>query len=130
MKIMKIKPAFVDKRGSIWDLITNEKISHIGMLVSKKGSIRGKHYHKKQKQYTLVLDGKIRVVTKNILKKNAKLEKFDLKKMEMVLLPPFYYHSLEVLEDSTCLIFTSKSRAGSGYEDDTFRIDNIDSLSH
>lgn len=128
MKIMKIKPAFVDKRGSIWDFITNEKINHIGMLVSKKGSIRGKHYHKKQKQYTLVLNGKIRVVTKNILKKNAKLKKFDLKKMEMILLPPFHYHSLEALEDSTCLIFTSKSRSGSRYENDTLRIDDVESF--
>lgn len=128
MEIMKIEPAFVDDRGSIWDLITNEKIDHAGMLVSKKGSIRGKHYHKEQKQYTLVLNGRIKIVTKDMSKKNSKIEKFELKEMEMVLFPPFYYHSLEAMEDSRCLIFTSKSRAGTGYEDDTYRIDNIDSL--
>jgi len=122
------KYAFVDERGSIWDLVTNDKINHVGMLFSKKGSIRGKHYHKKQKQYTLVLDGKISVVTKNILKKNSKLEKFQLNKMEMVVLSPFYYHSLEALEDSRCLIFTTKTREGTSYEDDTFRIDDIESF--
>lgn len=125
MEITKIEPAFVDERGSIWDLLTTEEVHHVGFLISKKGSIRGKHYHKEQKQYTLVLNGKVRIVVKNLLDVNAKLETYDLQKMEMVLVPPFHYHSIEVLEDSECLIFTSKSRSGTGYEDDTFRIDSI-----
>lgn len=128
MEITKIKPAFIDERGSIWDLLTNDNIHHIGFLISKKGSIRGKHYHKKQKQYTLVLNGKVRIAVKNLLQNNSKLEIIDLEKMEMILLPPFHYHSIEALEDSECLIFTSKSRFGSGYEDDTFRISDIESF--
>lgn len=107
----------------------DEQVDHVGMLISKKGSIRGKHYHKEQKQYTLVLNGKIRIVTKDISREDSKIERLDLNEMEMVLFPPFCYHSLEVIEDSKCLIFTSKSRKGSGYEDDTFRIDDIESYS-
>ena len=38
------------------------------------------------------------------------------------------YHSVEALEDSECLIFTSKSRKDSGYEDDTFRVEDINSF--
>jgi len=125
MEKIKIKPAFVDERGSIWDLLMNEQIDHVGMLISKKGSIRGKHYHKVQKQYTLVLKGKIRIVTKNVTKADSKIESLDINEMEMVLFPPFYYHSLEALEDSKCLIFTSKSRIGNSYEEDTIRIENI-----
>ena len=128
MEIIKIEPAFVDGRGSIWDLLMNEQIDHIGMLISKKGSIRGKHYHKKQKQYTLVLNGKIRIVTKDISKGDSKIERLDLNEMEMVLFPPFCYHSLEALEDSKCLIFTSKSREGNSYEEDTIRVSNIESF--
>ncbi|MGI0009822.1 MAG: WxcM-like domain-containing protein [Nitrosopumilaceae archaeon] len=128
MEITKIKPAFIDERGSIWDLLTNDNIHHIGLLISKKGSIRGKHYHKKQKQYTLVLNGKVRIAVKDLLQTNSKLEIIDLQKMEMILLPPFHYHSIEALEDSECLIFTSKSRVGGGYENDTFRISDIESF--
>ena len=104
MEIIKIEPAFVDGRGSIWDLLMNEQIDHIGMLISKKGSIRGKHYHKKQKQYTLVLNGKIRIITKDISKGDSKIERLDLNEMEMVLFPSFCYHSLEALEDSKCIV--------------------------
>jgi dTDP-4-dehydrorhamnose 3,5-epimerase len=128
METIKIKPAFVDGRGSIWDLLTNEQIDHVGMLISKKGSIRGKHYHKEQKQYTLVLNGKIRIVTKDMSKKDSKIEHLDLNEMEMVLFPSFCYHSLEALEDSKCLIFTSKSRDMNAYEEDTIRIDDIESF--
>jgi dTDP-4-dehydrorhamnose 3,5-epimerase len=128
MKITKIKPAFVDDRGSISDLLTDENIQHAGLLESKKGSVRGKHFHKEQQQYTLVLSGKIRVVVKNLLDDNSKLETSDLGKMEMVFFPPFHYHLIEALEDSECLVFTTKSRLGTGYEDDTFRVSDIASF--
>ena len=49
MDIIKIIPAFTDERGSLWDLLTNENIKHIGFLDSKKNSIRAKHFHKKEK---------------------------------------------------------------------------------
>ena len=128
MEIIKIKPAFEDDRGSIWDFLTDEIISHVGFLETKKGSTRGKHYHKEQKQFTLVQKGKIKVSTKYINDKNAKIEVFELNEMEMVVFPPLMYHSIEAIEDSKCLIFTSKSRKGTGYEEDTYRIEDINSF--
>lgn len=129
MEITKIKPAFEDERGSIWDYLTDEDIHHIGFLQSKKNAIRGKHYHKEQKQYTLVTKGKIHVTGKNLLDKNSQVEIQELSKMEMVFFPPFYYHSIEAIEgDAECLVFTSKSRKGTGYEEDTFRIQDINSF--
>lgn len=125
--IIKIKPAFEDERGSIWDFLTNEEINHVGFLISKKGAIRGKHFHKIQKQYTLVLSGKIYVRMKDIRDKNAKLEEFDLNEMEMVLFSPFVYHSIESIEDSKCLVFTSVGRNYEAYEKDTFRVNDIES---
>jgi len=128
MKIKKIKPAFRDKRGAIYDFLTDGNIHHVGMVTIKKNYIRGKHFHKKQDQYTLVYKGKVRIVTKNLNKKNSKIESFLLKKMEMVLFPAFWYHSVEALEDSDCIVFTSKSRKGKGYEKDTFKINDIKSF--
>ena len=128
LDITQIKPAFEDERGSIWDFLTDENVHHIGFLISKKGAVRGKHYHKKQEQYTLVLKGKIKVVTKDLKNDNSSIETKELNKMDMVYFPPYLYHSIEAIEDSECLVFTSKSRKGSGYEDDTFRIQNINSF--
>jgi len=128
MKIKKIKPAFRDKRGAIYDFLTDENIHHVGMVTIKKNYVRGKHFHKKQDQYTLVYKGKVRIVTKNLNKKNSKIESFLLKKMEMVLFPAFWYHSVQALEDSECIVFTSKSRKGKGYEKDTFPINDIKSF--
>lgn len=128
MEKIKIEPAFSDERGSISDLLMNKQIDHVGMLISKKGSVRGKHFHKIQKQYTLVLNGKVRVITKDVTKTNSKIESIELNEMEMVLFPPFCYHSLESIEDSKCLIFTSKSRIGNSYEEDTIRIKDIESF--
>jgi len=128
MKIKKIKPAFRDKRGAIYDFLTDENIHHVGTVTIKKNYVRGKHFHKKQDQYTLVYKGKVRIVTKNLNKKNSKIESFLLKKMEMVLFPAFWYHSVQALEDSECIVFTSKSRKGKGYEKDTFPINDIKSF--
>ena len=128
VEITKISPAFEDDRGSIWDFLTDETVHHVGFLVSKKGAIRGKHFHKEQKQYTLVQKGKIKVTTKNLRDKNSIIETKELNQMDMVFFPPNMYHSIESVEDSECLIFTSKSRKGSGYEEDTFRVENINSF--
>ena len=89
MDITKIKPAFEDERGEIYDLLTNDSVNHIGLLKSKKDSIRGKHYHKEQKQYTLVLKGKVKVVTKNLVDKNAKVVVTELNEMDIVLFSPY-----------------------------------------
>ena len=110
MDKIKLKPAFVDERGSIWDIVSDDTIHHSGYLISKKNSVRGKHFHKEQKQYTILLRGKMRILIKNLLNPDAKLEIIDLNEMEMLLIPPFHYHSLEAIEDSECLILTSKSR--------------------
>ena len=129
MEIIKLNPAFVDDRGSIWDLLSDDTIHHSGYLISKKNSIRGKHYHEEQKQYTLLLKGSMKLSIKNLKDPKSSLEVFVLGPFEMILIPPFYYHSLEALEDCECIIFTSKSRSNMGYEEDTFRIENIDSFS-
>ena len=128
MKIKNIKPVFEDERGSIWDFLTDKEINHIGYLITKKGSVRGKHYHIKQEQFTLVLKGKIRLTSRNLLEKNSPKEVVELKDMDIVFHPPYHYHAIEALENSKCLIFTSKGRSGSSYEDDTFRVDDIDSF--
>jgi dTDP-4-dehydrorhamnose 3,5-epimerase len=129
MDIIKLEPVFKDERGSIWDFLSDNTIHHSGYLISKKNSVRGRHFHKQQKQYTLVLKGIMEISIKNLQIPESPLEKYILHPFEMILIPPFHYHSLVSIEDSECIIFTSKSRANMGYEEDTFRIEDIHSFS-
>ena len=64
----KIKPAFIDKRGVITDLIENEKINAITHITIKKGSVRGNHFHKKTWQWNYVIRGKMKLITKKKIK--------------------------------------------------------------
>ena len=74
------------------------------------------------------MKGRVKVITKNLLDENAEIKTIELNEMDMILFPPFYYHALEALDDYECLVFSSKSRQGTGYEDDTFRVPNIESF--
>lgn len=129
MKIVKINPVFSDERGNIYDILTNENIQHIGLFTIKKNHVRGKHFHKEQKQYTVVKTGQIKVKIKNLLEDNAKIEEFELKEMEMVLFPAYCYHEIIGITDAECFVFTSKSRQDNSYEEDTFRVNNIEDFS-
>lgn len=128
MKIEKIKPVFTDNRGEIYDILIDQSIQHIGYFTIKKGSVRGKHFHKQQKQYTLVQKGHVTVIVKNLLEKNSKIEEIELKEMDMVLFPPYYYHEVIGISDSECLVLTSKTREGKSYEEDTYRVNDIESF--
>lgn len=129
MKIIKINPVFSDDRGHIFDILTNENIQHVGLFTIKKNHIRGKHFHKEQKQYTFVKTGQIRVRTKNLLEDHAKIEEFEVKEMEMILFPTYCYHEITGINDAECLVFTSKSRNSDSYEEDTFRVNDIENFS-
>ena len=128
MKIEKIKPVFSDDRGEIYDVLSDQKIQHIGFFTIKKNSVRGKHFHKEQKQYTWVKHGHIQVKIKNLLEKDSKIEEAELKEMDLILFPPYCYHEIIGISDSECLVFTSKTREGNSYEEDTYRVKDIESF--
>ena len=122
INIKKIKPAFEDDRGCIFDLVDKENISHVGMVTSKKGAIRGNHYHKTAKQITYVVSGKMELVLKYFSDKNSKPETIIMEKGDILTIDPMVAHSIKAIEETTFLIFTDKQRTGGGYEDDTHKV--------
>jgi len=55
-----IKPVHTDDRGDIYDILEGADVDHIGMVTfSKKGIVRGNHYHLKSVQYSYVLEGRL-----------------------------------------------------------------------
>ena len=88
-------------------------------IASKKGSIRGNHYHKKTIQYIYLLSGKLK----------AKSKKVDESMVEVILQPgdlishdQLEAHCFEAIEDSLFLVLSSGLRTGKDYEKDTYRL--------
>ena len=122
LRVGKAKIVHEDSRGYIADILNDKLIRHIGIITCRKGSVRGQHYHKSQKQYTFVVSGKIKVVIRNLKNKKQKNEQFVLGAMDIIAIPAMHYHLIEALEDSTILTLSTKSRSGNKFEDDTFRL--------
>ncbi len=118
--IKKIEPVHTDERGEITDLI-NEKLNHVGLITSKKDSIRGNHYHKLSIQYNYILSGKIEVTLAKV-ENPSETEKVILGPGEFISIQPKIIHKVKAIEDCVFLDFISESRAGTGFEDDVVRI--------
>ncbi|HXC56346.1 MAG TPA: cupin domain-containing protein [Rhizomicrobium sp.] len=112
--------AFSDHRGAISDIVTKENIGAVTIITTRKGAVRGNHYHKETWQYLYVLSGKLRAVAQN--PGEAPTEAILLPG-DLILDVPNQRHAFEGLEDSTCLVLTRGVREGDDYEKDTFRLD-------
>ena len=128
MEINKIKPVFSDDRGEIYDILSNSNIQHITIFTINKNSVRGKHFHKKDKQWIFVLKGQIKVKTKNLLEKNSKVEETVLNEKDMIFLPQYFYREVIGISNSECLFITSLSRKDDSHKKDTFTVDDIKSF--
>src|SRR3989344_6112950 len=104
----KIKPAFTDARGHIFDIV-EEPISHVGLITFKKGAIRGNHYHKKSVQYTYILKGK-------------RKKTFILTEGMFSRISPQIVHAYKALTSAAMLDMSTLVRGEKGYEDDTVRV--------
>ncbi|MDA8989582.1 WxcM-like domain-containing protein [Opitutales bacterium] len=119
MKVIQIKTTHQDERGEIKDIIEQIDFNGATIIESKKGSIRGNHYHKKTIQYIFVLSGKLK----------AKSKKVDESMVEVVVEPgdlisheQLEAHCFEAIEDSLFLVLSSGLRTGKDYEKDTYRL--------
>ena len=120
MIIKKIKNDFEDSRGAIRDILVKEKIDFVTIIINKKNSVRGNHYHKKTVQYLYVLEGSVLVASKF---EGKEIEKKILTEGDLLLNEPFEWHAIKSIEDSKLLILTRGLRGGNDYEADTFKID-------
>ena len=119
MKIISKKIVFEDERGNIIDILENEVIEYVTMITSKKGAVRGNHYHKESVQYTFVLKGSLQLLTRM---PGEEVRTTLLRTGDLAFSPPLEIHTLVAAEDSELLILTRGPRGGNNYEKDTFRL--------
>jgi len=123
IKIIKIKPVHIDKRGSIADLL-NKKVSHVGLIITKKGVVRANHYHKLSTQYSYILSGSFEVLTAKA-NSPSKVKRTILKEGDLMEIPPFTIHRFKALKKTVMIDIVSESRKGNSYEKDVFRVPDI-----
>lgn len=120
MKVVKPRPAFKDARGLIIDILDGIRVECVTLLTSKRGAVRGNHYHKKTTQYAYVLEGKLRLWTQ---RPGRSVRTRIISAGDLVVTPPKERHAFVALEDSVLLACAHGPRAGRSYEADTYRLD-------
>ncbi len=120
MKIIKKKINFKDRRGTITDIFTADPKPHVTLIFSKKGAVRGNHYHKKSTQYTFVVSGQMAMYSQSVGKK--KVHKHVLKVNDMMVHNPMEVHAMVAVKDTVFLAFADGVRGGKDYEKDTYRV--------
>lgn len=120
MKVQHIPVTFEDERGKIIDVLKNSMVEYATLITSRKGAIRGNHFHKDTYQHLYVLEGKLRAVAQM---PDAERQEALLSRGDYILNVPLERHAFEALEDTTFLVLTRGPRGGENYELDTYRLE-------
>ena len=120
MKLVHKETAFEDERGRILDILENGVIDSVTIISSKKGAVRGNHYHKESVQYTFVLKGEMMLFTQM---PGEETEVTVLGPGDLAFTPPLERHALVARKDSEFLALTRGPRRGQNYEQDTYRLE-------
>jgi len=120
MRINTPQISFEDDRGTIKDVLIRQPIDAITIIRSKKGVVRGNHFHKDTTQWVYVQSGQLQSLTQ---KDNEPVVEQFINPGDLLVAEPWEKHVLVAIEDSEFFVFTRGPRGGDSYEDDTFRLE-------
>jgi quercetin dioxygenase-like cupin family protein len=112
-----VADSFTDHRGTITDLLVTP-LDAVTRITSVAGAIRGNHVHAETTQWTLVLSGRLAIVTE----KDGYRRRTEYAPGEMACEEPGVPHAWLALTDTEVLVFTKGPRSGAAYESDTQRL--------
>ncbi len=119
MPVRHIEPAYSDERGVIADILEDEQIQHVTVITTKRGGIRGNHWHGHTIQYIYIVEGRMRL-TWQLPGRAA--ETVIVSKGDLAWNEPMERHAMRALEDTTFVVCTRGPRGGRRFESDTFRL--------
>jgi len=102
------------------DIFVKEPYEHTVIVYSKKGSVRGNHFHKKSQQSDFMLWGTMEAYSRK--QRSKKIERFVVKPNDVTYWDKGEVHEFIALEDCAFLSFVNGPRGGNNYEKDTFRL--------
>ena len=106
---------FIDKRGKISNHELTEPINLIGMIDSKKGTIRANHYHPQQEQKCLFTKGQIIEVFQDIINPNSPKITQVVNEGQLSIIKPNVAHTMVFTKDTTFLNLVRGERDHENY---------------
>src|SRR3989338_5547812 len=119
-----LNPAIIDERGLITNIFEG-RIEHIALITSKKGSVRGNHYHKEDYQYIYLVSGEFESHCCDV-RNPGKKQVLMIKPGDLVDTPPYIAHAQKFTKDSVFLALTTRQRESGKYEEDTIAFQVIE----
>ena len=109
------KNLFIDNRGSISNHELTEPINLIGLIESKKGTIRANHYHPVQEQKCLFTKGQIIEVFQDVLNPGAPKITQVVNAGQLSVIKPNVAHTMVFSKDTTFLNLVRGERDHENY---------------
>ncbi len=106
---------FIDQRGKISNHELTEPINLIGLIDSKKGTIRANHYHPQQEQKCLFTKGQIIEVFQDILNPNSPKITQVVDEGQLSVIKPNVAHTMVFTKDTTFLNLVRGEREHDNY---------------
>ena len=106
---------FIDERGKISNHELTEPINLIGLIDSKKGTIRANHFHPQQEQKCLFTKGQIIEVFQDILNPNAPKITQVVNEGQLSIIKPNVAHTMVFTKDTTFLNLVRGERDHENY---------------
>jgi len=106
---------YIDSRGKISNHELTEPINLIGLIDSKKGTIRANHYHPQQEQKCLFTKGQIIEIFQDILNPNAPKITQVVNEGQLSIIKPNVAHTMVFTKDTTFLNLVRGEREHDNY---------------
>ncbi len=106
---------YVDVRGKISNHELTEPINLIGLIDSKKGTIRANHYHPQQEQKCLFTKGQIIEIFQDILNPNSPKITQVVNEGQLSIIKPNVAHTMVFTKDTTFLNLVRGEREHNNY---------------
>tara|TARA_Y100001970_G_scaffold40779_1_gene50292 strand:- start:814 stop:3357 length:2544 start_codon:yes stop_codon:yes gene_type:complete len=106
---------YVDQRGKISNHELTEPINMIGLIDSKKGTIRANHFHPQQEQKCLFTKGQIIEVFQDILNPNSPKITQVVNQGQLSIIKPNVAHTMVFTKDTTFLNLVRGEREHKNY---------------
>jgi nucleoside-diphosphate-sugar epimerase/2-polyprenyl-3-methyl-5-hydroxy-6-metoxy-1,4-benzoquinol methylase/quercetin dioxygenase-like cupin family protein len=106
---------YIDKRGKISNYELTEPINLIGLITSKKNTVRANHYHPIQEQKCLVTEGRFISVFKNLLDADQPIITHVVNKGDITVTKPNVAHTMVFSENTTFLNLVRGEREHDNY---------------
>ena len=111
---------FEDERGTIADIFVNEPKQHCTIIFTRKGGVRGNHFHKLSKQHDFIVSGRMEVFSQPVGEKGV--ARIVVGPYDLLTWEPNVAHEFIALEDTVMITFVDGVRGGHNYEKDTYRL--------